>query len=83
MQPELPYPACPLQDRIASLNGKSVDLVLRQDLPGFVRCVVERCGQPARGAGRGMQSRAGQCRACVLRLRSSAAFQQRASGACR
>lgn len=26
-----------LQDRIASLNGKSVDLVLRQDLPGFVR----------------------------------------------
>lgn len=27
---------CP-QDRIASLNGKSVDLVLRQDLPGFIR----------------------------------------------
>jgi hypothetical protein len=26
-----------LQDRIASLNGRSVDLVLRQDLPGFVR----------------------------------------------
>lgn len=30
---------CPasLQDRIANLNGRSVDLVLRQDLPGFVR----------------------------------------------
>jgi ABC-type uncharacterized transport system fused permease/ATPase subunit len=28
-----------LQDRIASLNGKSVDLVLRQDLPGFVRLI--------------------------------------------
>ena len=26
-----------LQDRIASLNGKSVDLVLRQDLSGFIR----------------------------------------------
>jgi hypothetical protein len=26
-----------LQDRIASLNGRSVDLVLRQDLPGFRR----------------------------------------------
>eukprot|EP00887_Chlorella_sp_A99_P003200 scaffold9.g3200.t1 len=28
-----------LQDRIASLNGKSVDLVLRQDLRGFVRLI--------------------------------------------
>ncbi|PSC69745.1 ABC transporter D family member 1 [Micractinium conductrix] len=28
-----------LQDRIASLNGRSVDLVLRQDLPGFVRLI--------------------------------------------
>lgn len=28
-----------LQDRIASLNGRSVDLVLRQDLAGFVRLI--------------------------------------------
>jgi ABC-type uncharacterized transport system fused permease/ATPase subunit len=28
-----------LQDRIASLNGRSVDLVLRQDLRGFVRLI--------------------------------------------
>ncbi|KAL4445411.1 hypothetical protein ABPG77_011236 [Micractinium sp. CCAP 211/92] len=28
-----------LQDRIANLNGRSVDLVLRQDLPGFVRLI--------------------------------------------
>jgi hypothetical protein len=29
-----------LQDRIANLNGRSVDLVLRQDLRGFVRWAV-------------------------------------------
>lgn len=28
-----------LQDRIANLNGRSVDLVLRQNLPGFVRLI--------------------------------------------
>ena len=28
-----------LQDRIASLNGRSVDLVLRQDLRGFIRLI--------------------------------------------
>ena len=30
---------CPPQDRIARLNGRSVDLVLRQDLRGFVRLI--------------------------------------------
>ncbi len=29
----------PLQDRIASLNGRTVQLVIRQDRPGFIRLI--------------------------------------------
>ena len=32
-----------LQDRIASLNGRSVDLVLRQELGAFVRWSASAC----------------------------------------
>jgi ABC-type uncharacterized transport system fused permease/ATPase subunit len=39
-----------LQDRIASLNGRSVDLVLRQDLRGFLRLVGVSVAQSAASA---------------------------------
>jgi ABC-type uncharacterized transport system fused permease/ATPase subunit len=39
-----------LQDRIASLNGRSVDMVLRQDLPGFVRLIGASVAQSAASA---------------------------------
>lgn len=39
-----------LQDRIASLNGRSVDLVLRQDLRGFIRLIGVSVAQSAASA---------------------------------
>lgn len=39
-----------LQDRIASLNGRSVDLVLRQDLAGFLRLIGVSVAQSAASA---------------------------------
>ena len=32
-------PLLTLQDRIASLNGRTVQLVIRQDRPGFIRLI--------------------------------------------
>lgn len=39
-----------LQDRIASLNGRSVDLVLRQDLSGFLQLIGVSVAQSAASA---------------------------------